>query len=113
MRERDIEKKLVQGVKQLGGECLKWVSPGNTGVPDRIVILPSGDIFFVELKTDTGRLSGPQDYWQFRLKELNCVAVVLYGFDQVDWFLKQIGPYAWAEEIRDMIGDLVDAGSNS
>lgn len=88
------------------------ISKGNTGVPDRIVILPSGDIFFVELKTDTGRLSGPQDYWQFRLKDLNCVAVVLYGFDQVDWFLKQIGPYAWAEEIRDMIGDLVDAGNN-
>ena len=113
MRERDIEKKLVQGVKKLGGECLKWVSPGNTGVPDRIVILPSGDIFFVELKGENGRLSGLQEYWQFRLKELNCVAVVLYGFEQVDWFLKQIGPYAWAEEIRDMIGDLVDAGSDS
>jgi len=113
MRERDVEKKLVQGVKRLGGECLKWVSPGNTGIPDRIVILPSGDIFFVELKTGAGRLSGPQDYWQYRLRELNCVAVVLYGFDQVDWFLKQIGPYAWAEEIRDMIGELVDAGSNS
>lgn len=113
MRERDIEKKLVKGVKKLGGECLKWVSPGNTGVPDRIVILPSGDIFFVELKTESGRLSGQQNYWQFRLKDLNCSAVVLYGSDAVDWFLKQIGPYAWTEEIRDMIGELVDAGSNS
>ena len=111
MRERDIEKKLIKGVKKLGGECLKWVSPGNIGVPDRIVILPSGDIFFVELKTDTGRLSGPQDYWQFRLKDLNCSAVVLYGSDAVDWFLEQIGLYAWAEEIREMITGMVEEGN--
>ena len=111
MRERDIEKKLVKGVKKLGGECLKWISPGTTGVPDRIVILPSGDIFFVELKAESGRLSGQQDYWQFRLKELNCSAVVLYGFDQVDWFLKRIGPYAWTDEIRDMITSMVEEGN--
>lgn len=110
MRERDIEKKLIKGVKKLGGECLKWTSPGTDGVPDRIVILPSGDIFFVELKGENGRVSGPQEYWQQRLKDLNCVAVVLYGFEQVDWFLKQIGPYAWTEEIRDMITEMVEEG---
>ena len=50
MKERDIEVLLRDGVKQLGGKAYKWVSPGNAGVPDRIVILPGGKVIFVELK---------------------------------------------------------------
>lgn len=50
MLERDIEKYLVTRVKALGGRSYKWVSPGNVGVPDRIVLLPDGRIIFVELK---------------------------------------------------------------
>ena len=40
MREKDIEKILVAEVRKLGGRAYKWVSPGNDGVPDRIVIFP-------------------------------------------------------------------------
>ena len=29
MRESDIERRLVQGVKKLGGKAYKFVSPGN------------------------------------------------------------------------------------
>ena len=50
MSEKDIEKYLVQEVKKIGGKAYKWTSPGNNGVPDRIVFLPSGVIKFVELK---------------------------------------------------------------
>ena len=60
MLEKDVEKKLIRGIKKLGGRAYKWVSPGNAGVPDRIIIMPEGRIYFVELKTDTGRLSGLQ-----------------------------------------------------
>lgn len=31
---------LVDGIRKLGGRAFKWVSPGNDGVPDRIVVLP-------------------------------------------------------------------------
>ena len=58
--ERDIERRLVDGVKKLGGRAYKWVSPGSNGVPDRIVILPGGKIIFIELKTTTGRLTDLQ-----------------------------------------------------
>ena len=57
MRERDVEKILVGEVKRLGGRAYKWVSPGNDGVPDRIVIFPGRKPVFVELKTETGKLS--------------------------------------------------------
>lgn len=52
--EKDIEKHLREKVKAIGGKAYKWVSPGNNGVPDRIVCLPGGKIVFAELKT-TGR----------------------------------------------------------
>ena len=50
MREVTIEKKLITAVKNMGGICPKWVSPGFDGMPDRIVLLPKGRIGFVEVK---------------------------------------------------------------
>ena len=50
MREVTIEKKLIAVVKNMGGICPKWVSPGFDGMPDRIVLLPKGRIGFVEVK---------------------------------------------------------------
>ena len=42
MRESSIETHLVRMVRDRGGLCFKFVSPGNPGVPDRIVITPAG-----------------------------------------------------------------------
>ena len=50
MRERDIEQKLCRTVKQHGGICPKFVSPGFDGMPDRIVLMPGGHFAFVEVK---------------------------------------------------------------
>ena len=50
MREAVLERKLKKRIEEKGGLCLKWVSPGYTGVPDRIVLLPGGRILFVEVK---------------------------------------------------------------
>ena len=47
MRESEIEKILVYEVKKLGGIAYKWVSPGNDGVPDRIVVFPDRKPVFV------------------------------------------------------------------
>ena len=48
MLEREVEKKLVDGVRRMGGRAYKFVSPGNDGVPDRIVVLPDTAPMFVE-----------------------------------------------------------------
>ena len=50
MLECDIEKLLKRPIKALGGLCLKFETPGFTGVPDRILMLPGGHIVFVETK---------------------------------------------------------------
>ena len=63
--ERDIEQALVGMVKRHGGLCLKWVCPGWSGVPDRIILLPGGRVLFVELKRPKGgRYSALQDKWR-------------------------------------------------
>ncbi len=50
MREKSIEKKLNQAVKDAGGIAPKFTSPGFDGMPDRIVLLPGGRMAFVEVK---------------------------------------------------------------
>ncbi|MDU2112388.1 MAG: VRR-NUC domain-containing protein, partial [Clostridiales bacterium] len=42
MSEKEIEAYLRIRIKKLGGIAYKFTSPGNDGVPDRIVLLPKG-----------------------------------------------------------------------
>jgi hypothetical protein len=62
-RERDIERALVGMVKRHGGLCLKWVCPGWSGVPDRIILLPGGRVLFVETKRPKGGEVGKLQAW--------------------------------------------------
>ena len=87
MREKDIETVLVREVKRMGGRAYKWTSPGNDGVPDRIVILPNRNPIFVELKTEKGKLSELQRVQIRRLQELGQDVRVLYGLEAVERFL--------------------------
>ena len=89
MREKDIEKILVHEVRKLGGWAYKWVSPGNDGVPDRIVFLPGRPPVFVELKTETGKLSALQEVQIDRLKRLGQDVRVLWGLQEVKEFMKE------------------------
>ena len=50
MLEKDIEQRLRRKAKAAGCRCLKFVCPGYTGVPDRIILIPGGRVVFVELK---------------------------------------------------------------
>ena len=90
MLESRIEALLVRKIKQAGGWALKLVSPGNDGVPDRLVLLPGGRVIFVELKTDTGTLSPLQEFVHGRLRRLGMDVRVLYGRDQVLDFVKEV-----------------------
>lgn len=51
MTEKEIENYLVRKIKNKKGIAYKFTSPGNSGVPDRLCLLPNGKIFFVELKS--------------------------------------------------------------
>ncbi|MGN1027800.1 MAG: hypothetical protein ACI4P4_15505 [Faecousia sp.] len=69
--EKDVEQALVRMVKRHGGLCLKWVCPGHSGVPDRIILLPGGRVVFVETKRpDCGRRGKLQIWWADKLMSL-------------------------------------------
>ncbi len=99
MKEKEIEKILVDEVRKLGGRAYKWVSPGNNGVPDRIVILPDRDPYFVELKTDTGRLSPTQKIQIDRLIGMGQQVSVVRGVKGVEQFFRANGFAIVADKI--------------
>jgi hypothetical protein len=85
--ERDIERKLKNMVRKYGGRCLKWVSPGESGVPDRIVLLPGGRVIFAEIKRPIGgKLSELQKLWAKRLTDLGFQHWVLWSHEDLELF---------------------------
>jgi len=90
MREREIEKWLREQIKNLGGRALKFTSPGNDGVPDRIVVLPGGSVIFIELKATTGKLMANQRVQISRLRKQGAIVFVLTGKLDAKLFLDDI-----------------------
>lgn len=90
MNESGIERQLVEGVKKLGGMCLKFVSPSTPGVPDRLIITADGRIIFAELKTETGRLSKIQRYVTGEMIKRGVDVRVVKGIDEVRALLQEI-----------------------
>jgi len=86
--EKDIERHLVRRVAERGGVAYKWVSPGRVGVADRIVLLPGGVVWFVELKTVKGRLSPWQKLFAAEMRRMGMNYIVVRSKAEVDqWFL--------------------------
>lgn len=81
MREKDIEAKLVSVVRASGGVCWKFVSPGTAGVPDRIVLMRSGRIGFVEVKAPGEK---PRPLQKLRIKTLKKLGFRVYVLDSVE-----------------------------
>lgn len=90
MREKSIEEKLIDAVKAKGGVCWKFTSPGTSGVPDRIVLMPSGRIGFVEVKA-AGKTPRPLQRLRIRtLRRLGFKAFVLDSPDQIGGIIDAI-----------------------
>lgn len=66
MLEREVEKKLIRPIRELGGLCLKFEVPGFTGVPDRMILLPGGRVVFVETKAP-GKTERPRQVFVHNL----------------------------------------------
>ena len=87
MLENEVEKKLVSKVKEMGGRAYKFVSPGNNGVPDRLVVLPGNKVGFAEIKRPGGKPRKLQ-YAQIRfLKKLGCYTMVVSKVEDIPKFL--------------------------
>ena len=83
MLEKQIEKYLVDRVKKANGIAYKFVSPARRSVPDRMCVLSSGKIIFVEVKNEKGKLSDGQKREIKRLKKLKQDVYVVYSKDDI------------------------------
>lgn len=90
MRERQIEAKLVQAVKSMGGLAPKFVSPGLDGVPDRLVLLPGGKMAFVELKASGKTLRPLQVRRKRQLEALGFSVYCIDNTEQIGGILDEI-----------------------
>lgn len=82
--EKDIERYLVKTVEALDGKAFKFNSLSNRGVSDRIVCLPNGQTWFIELKSETGRLSPLQVVFARDMARLNQRYACLNSKEAVD-----------------------------
>ena len=90
MREKHVEKKLVEAVRKRGGLCPKFISPGLAGVPDRIMLLPGGHMAFAELKAPGGKLRPLQAVRSEQLRALGFRVYVIDRIDQIGGVLNEI-----------------------
>ena len=92
MREQEIETRLKEEVERAGGLALKFISPGTAGVPDRIVLLPGKDIYFVELKAPGEQLRPLQLKRKEQLEDLGFKVYVIDSIQAVGSFMREVMP---------------------
>lgn len=90
MRETPIELRLTREVKRIGGLCPKWVSPGNNGVTDRIVILPNGRTIYVETKAPGKPLKPLQRKWAKELIKRGHMHYKIDSYDDIERFIQEV-----------------------
>lgn len=90
MNEARIEKRLVCEIEKISGKAYKFISPGMSGAPDRIVLLPGGRMYFVELKAP-GELPRPlQVYRSKQLKKLGFEVRCIDTVEKVKEFIEEV-----------------------
>lgn len=87
--EAELEAWFRRRVRLLGGQTIK-LAPTEAGVPDRLVIMPRGRLFLVELKTETGEVSKIQQHWHREIMKLGVTVHVLYGIAGVTRWLREV-----------------------
>lgn len=96
MREKTLERKLVEAVKAMGGIAPKFVSPGFDGMPDRLVLLPYGKIAFVEVKRYGEKPASParvrplQEARHGMLRQLGFKVYIVDNIEQIGGVVRDI-----------------------
>ena len=88
--EKVLEASLRKEVKAMGGEAVKLTSQFHRGLPDRLVLMPQGLVYFVELKSTGKRPTGLQIKTHGRLVDLGYPVMVVSTRDELDTFLQLI-----------------------
>lgn len=88
-REKTLERKLADKVKKMGGIALKFTPFSFTGIPDRIVLLPGGIMFFAELKETNEKMRPRQEYVKNLLERLGFRVELLDTSEKIEKILAE------------------------
>ena len=91
MLESSIERGLREQVKKRGGMFLKFTSPSQVGVPDRI-ISDRGRVIFVELKQKGEKPRLLQEKTIERMRRHGADVRVVAGRDEARALVKELWP---------------------
>lgn len=86
-KEKNLEKRLREEVRKLGGLALKLWPLSYAGLPDRIILLPGGRVKFVELKSEGQKPNGLQLIMHGKLERIGFPVWVIDTADAVTEFL--------------------------
>jgi hypothetical protein len=88
--EKHLEQVLTKEVKKRGGLALKFISPGMSGVPDRLIMMKGGRIAFIELKAPGKKMRPLQIKRKRQLETLGFLVYCIDNKDQIGGVLDEI-----------------------
>lgn len=88
--EKKLEGKLRDEIKYMGGLAIKFSSYVFTGFPDRIILMPGGKVYFVEMKSTGKTPSDRQHVVLEMLRKLGFNARVIDSEEKLESFLTEI-----------------------
>lgn len=80
MLESQLEAYFRRQIRTMGGRTHKLIAV-EKGMPDRLVLMPGGGLYLIELKTEIGKRSPSQILWHERAAKLGTTVYVLAGKD--------------------------------
>lgn len=88
--EKSIEQALSKEVKKRGGLALKFISPGMSGVPDRLILMPNSRAAFIELKAPGKKMRPIQIKRKSQLEALGFLVYCIDDKEQIGAVLDEI-----------------------
>lgn len=78
--EKKIEDDFVLFARTLGVKAIKFIDPSNTGAPDRMVLMPGGQVLFIEFKAPGEGPDPKQVQYHKELRDLGFKVFVADSF---------------------------------
>lgn len=82
-KEKNLESRLRDRIKQLGGWSIKLLSLHISGLPDRLCLLPGGKLFFAEIKTTNKKPRKIQLVVHNKLRDLGFKVYVIDSTEKI------------------------------
>ena len=104
MREYVVENEFVKAVRKAGGVAYKLTSQTTNGLPDRLVLFPSGKTIFVELKAPGKMMRPLQRKRRYQLMKLGFPVLCIDRMQQIKPFIEAVLSWTPGEPFPEGIG---------